>query len=450
MKKLNILTPSGFPEFSPAQEAVKQHWIRIIEQTFESYGFASITTPLVERQENLVAKGGDPKEMYVLKRLYDQEDDPSHTGNALRFDHTVPLALYVARHFNEIKFPFKRYTMGPVLRGERAQKGRFRQFDQCDIDIIGSENLSLAHDALMPAIIVEIFQKLRLGDFLVRINNRKILIGFFEHLGIAPDQIKDVLGVLDSFEKKPASETKKAFSSLGIKEKEAEKILNFTALKGKDNQTILRSLETVKAGEVFEEGFKELREVCEILDMMGCSPFVRIDLKIARGLDYYTGTVFETYLLKDNGSLDTALGSICSGGRYDDLASIFTGKSLPGVGISIGLTRLLSQLFEAQMITPRRSSPSQVLVALQDAAYLSQAITMARFLRGAGIRVENYLEPKKMAKQFEYADRLGIPYTVVIGEDEVKNNTLGVKNLSTGEQKTGSPAEILNYLKDNL
>lgn len=436
MVKLNVATPSGFPEFSPAQEAVKQHWIRIIQDTFEANGFMPVTTPLVERQENLIAKGGNPKEMYVLKRLHDQEDDMSHSGNALRFDHTVPLALYVARNFNELTFPFKRYSIGPVLRGERAQKGRFRQFDQCDIDIIGSGDLSVVNDALMPAIIIQIFEKLAIGDFVVRINNRKILTGFFQSVGIEAGQIKTVLDGLDDLEKKGPVAVTKTLLEQGIGEKAIQKIFHFTALSGESNETILQSLATVKAGDVFAEGVSELTEVYTALRAMKVDRRVVLDLHIARGLDYYTGTVFETNLLNADGTINRALGSICSGGRYDDLAEVFTGKKLPGVGISIGLTRLLFQLFDAGIVVPRRSSPSDVLVALQDQAYLPQALELGALIRSWGITVEQYLEPKKLGKQFAYSDKLGIPLCIVVGENEVKTQSVYIKDLRTGHQET--------------
>ncbi len=429
MKKYDVKCPSGFPEFAPSQERVRQQWLAVIREVFEKNGFLPIETPLVEHEENLVAKGGNPKEIYVLKRLQD-EGEEGHSGNAIRFDHTVPLALYVARHLNELAFPFRRYVIGPVMRGERAQKGRFRQFDQCDIDVVGMENLSLLNDALMPAIIIQIFEKLKIGDFVVRINNRKILTGFFEHMGITAEKIKEVLAIVDDLEKVGAEKVLSNLLSAKIEKNAAQKILEFTKISGA-NEKIFEQLRKVSAGGRFAEGVRELREVVDALKAMGISENrCRIDLSIARGLDYYTGTVYETTLLDDRIS-----GSICSGGRFDDLAEIFTGKKLPGVGISIGLTRLLSQLFEAGILKPDRSSPTQVLVIAADEKYLPQALELGTQIRAMGRATENYLEGKKLDKQFSYADKLGIPVCVVLGESEMKNGTVQVKNMKLKKQE---------------
>lgn len=429
-QKPNILTPSGFPEFTPAQERVAQDWLNVIRDVFEKYGFMPITTPLVEREDNLVAKGGNPKEIYVLKRLLDEDGDRSHSGNAVRFDHTVPLALYVARHLSEISFPFRRYVIGPVMRGERAQKGRYRQFDQCDIDVIGSEKLSFLNDAQMPVIIAEIFEQLNIGDFIVRINNRKILKGLLALVGIAEIDAKKYLDIVDDLEKIGEKKVSDLLGKEGLSSDAIAKILAFCELKG-DPDSILQTLEKDYLDvELLQEGVTELRQVIEGVRALGLAEDrFKIDLSIARGLDYYTGTVFETHLVGYE-----SLGSICSGGRYEDLAQIFTGKKLPGVGISMGFTRLLHQLFDAGILKAEKSSPSDILVIATEPELLPEALKLASELRSAGNKVENYVEVKKLAKQFDYANKLGIGTCVVIGPKEMGKGTVIVKNMETGEQ----------------
>ncbi len=438
MAKHNVTNPSGFLEFSPLQERVRQEWIRVITEVFEKNGFPRIDTPLVERAENFVAKDGNPKEIYILDRLLrDEAIDQDKDQRAIRFDHTVPMALYVARHFNDISFPFRRSVIGPVMRGERAQKGRFRQFDQCDIDVIGSEHLSLLNDAQMPAIIIEIFEKLLPGqDFVVRINNRKILTGFFRELDVTPEQFKDVLHIVDDLEKHGEAKVTAELKAFGMSDKNIEKLFQFVEVKGSDEE-ILQLLEELTGNEVFREGVAELRETREALESMAIHPKrIQIDLSIARGLDYYTGTVYETNLLNKDGTKNTSLGSICSGGRYDDLASIFTNKKLPGVGISIGLTRLLWQLFDAKILEPKRATSTQVLILTMDESATKTALETGARLRKKGLSVENYFEKKKIQKQFAYADKLGIPYCLVLGENEVSNGTITIKDMVNGTQET--------------
>ena len=416
MAKLNTSTPSGFPEFSVTEQRIVRKWKKIIAEVFEKHGFPLIETPLVERTENFTAKGGNPKEIYVLDRLHaDSADQNPAKSRAIRFDHTVPLALFVARHFNELAFPFRRSVIGPVMRGERAQKGRFRQFDQCDIDVIGNGSLSLANDAQMVVIIAEIFQKLMPEQkFVIRINNRKILTAFFAGFQQDPSEFKKILDFIDNLEKN--SDAKLAGAPIEFQ----ERILEFVEMSG-TNDEILENLAKFLDDEDFQNGVAELREVVSYLRQMGVAEEnFQIDLRIARGLDYYTGTVYETNLLNDNGSLNTALGSICSGGRYDDLAGIFTGKSLPGVGISIGLTRLLWQLFDAKIIEPQKSATSDAIVLFRSPELLSKALEVGRKSREIlGISVENYFEPKKIQKQFAYAEKMGIPVRIIVGEKDV-------------------------------
>jgi len=425
MSKYNITTPSGFLEWTPSQKRMEETWLKTIREVFESYGFFPIETPLVEREENLLAKGGNAKEMYALKRILDDPSDTTHSGNALRFDLTVPLALYIARHFNEIAFPFRRYAIGSVFRGERAQKGRFRQFTQCDIDIIGNENLAIENDALMPAIIISLFEKLAIGDFIVRINNRKLLTGLAEFLGGTEYDLKSALIYVDNLEKsidEPTSEFIQKFAK------------EFPRLTTRES---LSSHEAMQ-NQQFQKGVEELDLVWKTLQTINGAEKVQFDIKIARGLNYYTGTVFETNLLNADKILNTSLGSICSGGRYDDLAEIFTGKKLPGVGISIGLTRLLSKLFETDFLSQNIVAPADFLICSLNKSHIPTAMEIAGELRKKGHRVENYLEDKKLGKQFEYAEKLHIQKCILVGEDEEikwrEKKTFVQKNLETGEQ----------------
>jgi histidyl-tRNA synthetase len=410
MVKLNTSTPSGFPEFSPAEQRVIQHWKRTIAEIFEANGFPMLETPLVERSENFEAKGGNPKEIYVLDRLRREEAvDQDKDVRAIRFDHTVPLALYVARHFNELAFPFRRSVIGPVMRGERAQKGRFRQFDQCDIDVIGSEKLSLANDAQMVAIIAQIFEKLMPEQkFVIRINNRKILTGFFAAFDANPSEFKKLLEFLDNLEKNPDAKLE------GHSTEFQERILEFVETTG-NAKDMIEKLRTFSDNPEFIEGVNELAEVVKLLKAMKVPENKwLIDLRIARGLDYYTGTVYETNLIGYE-----KLGSVCSGGRYDDLAKVFMGKNLPGVGISIGLTRLLWQLFESGIIKTDRTNNSDVIVLSRDNSLLADSLQLGEEIRSKGISVEVYMENKKIQKQFDYAKKMGIPCRVIVGDEDV-------------------------------
>lgn len=415
MKKLNTSTPSGFIEFSPAEQRVMHHWKRTIAAIFEENGFPMIETPLVERAENFEAKGGNAKEIYVLDRLQregavDQEKDV----RAIRFDHTVPLALYVARHFNELVFPFRRSVIGPVMRGERAQKGRFRQFDQCDIDVIGVEKLSLTNDAQMVAIIEQIFETLMPEqNFVIRINNRKILTGFFETLQKDPAEYKKILDFIDTLEKDP--DAKLAGHPIEFQ----ERILEFVEMTGK-SEVMLEKLEQFSDNETFQEGVSELREVVQALKNFGVKEEqFGIDLRVARGLDYYTSTVYETHLLGHE-----SLGSVCSGGRYDDLTGIFIGKKMPGVGISIGLTRLLWQLFESKLVEITRVNNSDVVILSRDNSLFASSLRLGEELRKRGFRVEVYTEDKKIQKQFDYAKKMGIPCRVIVGEEDTDRKSV--------------------------
>ncbi len=442
MSKINTSPPSGFPELSPKFEIVRQNWIRTIADIFEKNGFLPTETPIIERAENLIAKGGNPKEIYVLDRLLNTE--VGNKKNALRFDHTVPLALFVARHQNEITFPFRRYAIGPVFRGERAQKGRFRQFDQCDIDVIGIENLPVFYDAEVAAIAIQVFQKLLPNnDFFVRINNRKILTGFFASLGISDDQLMSVIKIIDDLEKISRDEVFIRFADEKIDKTVAEKILNFTEISG-TNIEILEKLKKVSDNTDFLSAVNELKIVIQTLENMKIpEKYFRIDLRIARGLDYYTGTVFETTLVGYEG-----LGSICSGGRYNDLASVFTNKKMPGVGISIGLSRLLSQIFEAGIVKPEKSSPTEVLIFSAEQDFNNPEIAKTIFSVADILRekfsTQIYFEPKKITKKFEYAEKIGVQFCAIIGEDEARKGMVTIKNLKSGEQQTVKIEDVLD------
>ncbi len=450
MAKLNTSTPSGFPEFSPAEQRVIQQWKRTIAEIFEKNGFPMLETPLVERAENFEAKGGNAKEIYILDRLRREEAaDQDKDVRAIRFDHTVPLALYVARHFNELAFPFRRSVIGPVMRGERAQKGRFRQFDQCDIDVVGSEKLSLANDAQMVAIISQIFERLMPDQgFIISISNIKILKGLFGHYGFSDRQIIELKKVLDDYEKVSYKEFSKRVHETGVSEEFFDYFMKFMEdiTKIESNDEIIKRLkEEAEKKEItnssFLEGVKELEKVWGIIKIMidvklkdpvyldeieengeRRKIFVRekckFNLWIVRGLDYYTGTVYETNLLNEDGTINKSLGSVCSGGRYDDLASLFTGKILPGVGISIGLTRLLWQLFDAKLVDVDRVNNSEVIILSRNTELIKESIKLGSVLQEQGIAAEVYMEEKKIQKQFDYTKKMGIPCCVIVGEED--------------------------------
>ncbi len=449
MSSHNVSCPSGFPEFTPSQERIKQQWVQTITHVFESYGFFPVTTPMVEREENFLAKGGNPKEMYVLKRLLDDETDTSHSGNALRFDHTVPLALYIARHLNDIRFPFRRYCIGPVFRGERAQKGRFRQFDQCDIDIVGSESLAIEHDGVLPSIMIDVFSKLNIGEFVVRISNRKLLRGVLQHCGVNETNLKQCIDIIDDMEKKGIGFVKESLRVLGLSDAQQAQLLDIMAFEPSPDNNYADFFEFFQSFSLSEEGQEGLHQLRIVFDTLACmqgdAQYYRPDISIARGLDYYTGTIYETTLTRF-----PHLGSICSGGRYDDLTSLFTGKSYPGVGMSIGLTRLLHQLFDEGVVVDTFLSPCDILIVQHDQEGMGTSFALQKMLRCSGFRVETYLEQKKMKKQFEYADYLGVEWVCVIGEDEIKTQSVCVKNMKTGTQETVRQSDIVSFFEKNI
>ncbi|MBQ2307086.1 MAG: histidine--tRNA ligase [Clostridia bacterium] len=436
-----IIEPSilaGFQEFLPREQMMFTEMLDIIKKSFESFGFIPLDTPVLEKSEILLAKSGGE----TGKQIYRFEK--GDTDMAMRFDLTVPLARYVAQHSGELVFPFRRYHIGKVYRGERPQKGRFREFYQCDIDIVGSGSLSLLNEAEVVSVINSTFEALNIGEFTVMINNRKLLGGYFASLGI--DDPTEPLRIVDKLDKIGAEKVQAELCELGLSAEAAASILNVTSMCGAPEEILdkLDAMRETVGNELFDTGVDELRKVCAAIGEFGvpASRFA-VNLKIARGLDYYTGTVYETLL---NGYPE--LGSICSGGRYEDLASNYTKQKLPGVGISIGLSRLFYQLNAAGIISmDGRCTPSRVLfIPMGDT--LGYTLELARQLRACGIPCETYLNEGKTGKKFGYADKLGIPYAAVIGEDERMSGTLSVKNMKTGEQKVfGSVAELAEALK---
>ena len=423
MSKVKPRTLPGFMELLPQEQILFNQIQDKIRSSYEKFGFLPLDTPIIEDSKVLLAKAGGETE----KQIY--RFDKGENDLSLRFDLTVPLAKYVAKNYNELAFPFRRYQIGKVYRGERQQKGRFREFYQCDIDIIGDGELSIINDAELPCVIYNTFKELGFDKFTIYINNRKILNGLFEELGVF-NLSTEILRIIDKIEKIGKENVIKELSDLGIEQQKIYNIIDFIEIKGENDEKLekLRSLKFQNA--TFIKGIEELQEVVKYIRLFGISENnFKIELTIARGLDYYTGTVYETFL-NDYRSL----GSICSGGRYENLAEYYTEKKLPGVGISIGLTRLFYQLNEKKLIGLRKKSIADILVIsmTENFEYVSK---VANKFRDNGQNVQIYFEDKKIKNKFKYADKLQIPYTIVIGDDEVNNNTFTIKNMETGEQK---------------
>jgi histidyl-tRNA synthetase len=432
---------SGFPEWLPEQKIVEERMLRIIRGAFERFGFAPIETPAVERKEVLTAKGVAEKEIYALTRLAAAEGEDPSTELALHFDLTVPLARYVAQHFANLSFPFRRYQIQKVWRGERPQAGRFREFYQCDIDIVGNGELSLLNDAEIPCVIDNIFREMNIGRFVVRINNRKLLQGLLEDSGIDPARAPAAMRAIDALEKAgPAVVSQALQRDAGMTDASAGALLELLGTATFD------ALASRSGGARYAQGLAELREVVEGLSALGMpEDNFAVDPSIARGLDYYTGTVYETRL-RDA----PEIGSVCSGGRYDDLASTYTKQRLPGVGISIGLTRLLSRLFEAGLLTPKSKTTAQVLVTVMDRDRLPEYLRIAGELRAAGIPTELFTEPKKLKAQLSYASNKGFACVILAGESELSQGNVLVKNLATAEQTTHPRANLVAAVTQEL
>ncbi len=434
-----VITPSilpGFMELLPKDQIAFNDMLDTIKKTYEKYGFIPLDTPTIEKSEVLLAKSGGETEKQVY-RFNKGDNDLS-----LRFDLTVPLARYVAQHFGDLTFPFKRYHIGKVFRGEKPQRGRFREFYQCDIDIIGNESLSVINDAEILSVIYSTFKALGFNDFTIRINNRKILNGFFESLNVSDKA--EVLRIIDKLEKIGEKAVISELKVIGISEEDASSIIGFVNIKGSCSDIIKSLRDLGNKNEIFNEGINELEMVVNYIDSFKVpASNYTVDLTIARGLDYYTGTIYETVL-----NQYPSIGSVCSGGRYDNLAQNYTTKRLPGVGISIGLTRLFYQLREAGVLGElKKATPSKILIIPMQET-MPQALEIATKIRDAGISSEIYFNEGKLGKKFSYADKLGIPFVIVVGEDEINTGIFKLKNMATGEQKELDIAQIIDNLKE--
>ena len=437
MEIIRPRTLSGFMELLPQKQQQFERMTEVLRRTYASYGFAPLDTPAIEDAQILLAKGGGETE----KQIYRFQKGDSDL--ALRFDLTVPLAKYVALHANELAFPFRRFQISKVYRGERAQRGRFREFYQADIDIIGDEKLDILNEAEIPAIIYKVFRGFGLTRFQIRVNNRKILSGFYAMLDLT-EKSGDIMRTVDKLDKiGPAKVRTILLDDGGLTEQQADEILRFIAITG-TNAEVLTALEGYAGkNEIFDTGLSELKAVTANLAAFGVpeSNFA-VDLTIARGLDYYTGTVYETTLLDH-----PEIGSVCSGGRYDNLAGYYTERKLPGVGISIGLTRLFYVLDEQGLLNPTLpTAPADALV-LPMTADPGAAIALAESLRSYGIRVQLYGEQKKFKQKMAYANKLGVPFAVLLGEDEIAAGKCSVKNMTTGQQVTVTAAEAADMIK---
>lgn len=420
-EKVEPKTLPGFMELMPQDQILFDKMKNTIESVYSSYGFYPLDTPIIELSNVLLAKAGGETEKQIY-RFNKGDNDLS-----LRFDLTVPLAKYVASRSNELIFPFKRYQIGKVYRGERPQKGRFREFYQCDIDVIGSETLSILYDAEIPSIIYDLFKKLNIGDFTIRINNRKILTGFFNSLELN-SKVTDILRIIDKIEKIGEDEVKSELSLLDIDNDKVSKIIDFIRISGDAFTKIERLKNLGITDEVYNEGVNELETVINNIKARGLdSNFYDVDLTIARGLDYYTGTVYET-ILKDYPSI----GSVCSGGRYENLATYYTDKKLPGVGISIGLTRLFYQLKEAGVIKTTDSSVADITILPMTENY-EYVYKFSNLLKRFGVRVDTAFLGK-FKQLMRYADKQKTPYVLIIGDDEISKGVAVLKDMFTGLQ----------------
>jgi histidyl-tRNA synthetase len=436
--KRQVVKPSilpGFMELLPAEQIDFNRMLDTIRKNYEKYGFIPLDTPILEKSEILLAKGGGETEKQIY-RFNKGDSDIS-----MRFDLTVPLARYVSQYMSSLSFPFRRYQIGKVYRGERNQKGRFREFYQCDIDIIGNGSLSVINDAEIPSIIYSTFKDLGFDSFTIRINNRKILNGFFDSLEVSDKA--EVLRVIDKIDKIGVEAVKQELEKTGVSESAIEKIIEFISIKGSNDEMINSLKELNIVNEAFMQGLEELSMVVHYIKGFGVpEKNYAIDLKIARGLDYYTGTVYET-ILDDYPNI----GSVCSGGRYDNLAEYYTTQKLPGVGISIGLTRLFYQLNEAGILKSDKASTLTKVLIIPMNENIDYSIKIANELRKNGITSEVYFEEAKNAKKLTYANKLGIPYALLIGEEEIETNILTVKDMITGDQYKMSVEEVVKKVQ---
>lgn len=419
-------TLPGFMELLPSEQILFNQMKKTIEESYQKFGFLPIDTPVIELSEVLLAKAGGETE----KQIY--RFNKGETDLSLRFDLTVPLAKFVAKNYNDLSFPFRRYQIGKVYRGEKAQKGRYREFYQCDIDIIGDGELSIINDAELPVVISTTFKNLGFSNFTIKINNRKILNGLYEGLGQKENSV-DIMRIIDKIDKIGEEKVRKEISELGVSNEIVDKLVSFIKIDGTTDEKLAKLDEMNIENETYQKGVNELKDVIKYIRMFGLpEENFTVDFTIARGLDYYTGTVYETFLNEYR-----ELGSVCSGGRYENLAENYTDKKLPGVGISIGLTRLFYKLNELELIKATKKSIADVLIVpmMDD---MKEAISLGTNLRAVGVNTEIYLNDKKIKAKMKYADRLKIPYVIVVGENEVQTNKLKVKNMETGEEKEAS------------
>ena len=420
-------TLAGFMELLPNEQILFEQMKQTIEKTYQRFGFLPLDTPILELSEVLLAKAGGETEKQIYR--FTKGD----TDISMRFDLTVPLAKYVAKNYGNLSFPFRRYQIGKVYRGEKTQKGRFREFYKCDIDIIGDGELGIVNDAEIPSVIYNLISDLGFNDFTICINNRKVLNGLFREVNQEQNAV-DIMRTIDKLAKIGKEKVIEELKEIGVDDQAIERILTFIEIDGTTDEKISKLENLGILNEMFTQGLEELKQVVKYIRIFGVpDTHFKIDLTIARGLDYYTGTVYETFLNDYK-----ELGSVCSGGRYENLAEYYTDKKLPGVGISIGLTRLFYKLNELQLIKTDKYSMSDILI-IPMTEDMTKSIELASDLRKEGINTEVYLNDKKLKAKFKYADKLKIPYVVVIGEDEISSNTVKVKNMETGEE---TPTEL--------
>ena len=427
-------TLPGFMELMPDEQILFNNLMNIIKDSFEMYSFAPLDTPVIEYAEVLLAKAGGETEKQIYRFMKGDND------LALRFDLTVPLAKYVAKRYNDLVFPFKRYQIGKVFRGERQQKGRYREFYQCDIDVIGDETLSLSYDSEIPAVIYDVFRKMNIGKFIIRINNRKILNGFFEYLGLT-NKISDILRIVDKIDKIGVPLVLEELRLLDIEQDNINKIIDFINIEGSNKEKLTKFKSLNIDDDLFNQGVNELETVfSNLLKMQLDETYFMIDLKIARGLDYYTGTVYETNLVAY-----PEIGSICSGGRYDNLAQYYTDKQLPGVGISIGFTRLFYLLRELNIIIPdKKNNADLVIVPLtEDLGYI---YNVANTLRNNNKVVDIVYIDKGIKQKMKYVDKIKTRMAILIGDNEINNNTVIIKDMTTGNQEEVLTKDLINKI----
>lgn len=431
-----MIQPSTLPgmmELLPEDQMVFDTIKRRIEDVFIKNAFFSIDTPAIEKLDVLLSKGGGE----TSKQVY--RIDSSKKNQGLRFDLTVPLAKYVSMYMQDLAFPFRRYQIAKVYRGERNQKGRYKEFYQCDIDIIGNQKLSLYNDAEIVKCMYEALKSIDVPDFEFQFNNRKILNGYFSNLGV--EDFESCLRIIDKLDKIGIDNVKEELSKLNLDNEKIDSILNFLQIDG-TNQEIIEKLELLNiANDLFVCGLDELKFVYDDILSLGVSPDnIKINLSITRGLDYYTGSVFETFFKEYR-----EIGSICSGGRYDSLANNFTKSKLPGVGMSIGLTRLFYQLQELNLVKGQQTNFDCIIIPMK--GYEKNAVKLMNDLRSSSVRCMSYLEDDKLKKKFNYADKLSVKYVIIIGQDEVEQNKFTLRNMENGNQELLELNQIIEKLK---